>query len=331
MGFLFLLFYSLLGNSQPTGRYFVRFADKHNSGFSLDDPLKFLSLRAIERRIKQNIDFDFYDLPVSEYYVNIIKSEGIPVTNKSKWLNGIVTGDISSTQAEWINQQSFVHEIKLIKPSIPEFKQQVPPAIQEEDTLNTYYGLGQRQITINHGEFLHELGYLGNGMQIAVIDAGFSNVDTLRPFRELWERGRILGTRDFVDPSSDLLFRGHGHGTLVLSIMAVNIPGVFVGTAPGASYWLLRSEDTGSEYPIEEYFWAEAAEFADSAGADIINSSLGYSTFTDSIFNHTYQDMNGNTTAVTTAADIASSKGMLVVVSAGNLGDDPWKYIFFSC
>src|SRR5690606_37715614 len=157
----------------------------------------------------------------------------------------------------------------------------------------------------------------GQGMQIAVIDAGFFNSDKYAAFDSLWANNQILGTKDFVDPNSDI-FSTHYHGMSVLSCMGGNIPGQLIGTAPKASFWLLRSEDTGSEFILEEDNWVAAAEFADSAGVDIINSSLGYSEFYDSATSHTYADLDGKTTRITQGANIAASRGMLVFSSAGN-------------
>jgi hypothetical protein len=151
-------------------------------------------------------------------------------------------------------------------------------------------------------------------------------VDIYPAFDSLRANGQILGTKDFVDPKSNI-YSTHYHGMSVLSCMGGNIPGQLIGTAPEASYWLLRSEDTGSEYLIEEDNWVVAAEFADSVGCDVINSSLGYTTFDDSGMDHTYSDLDGKTTRVTRGANIAATRGMLVFASAGNEGNKAWKYI----
>ncbi|MBN1819545.1 MAG: S8 family serine peptidase, partial [Prolixibacteraceae bacterium] len=164
------------------------------------------------------------------------------------------------------------------------------------------------------------------GLQIAVLDAGFYKANEFPVFDSLWINNRILGTKDFVNDTSDF-FVQHYHGMSVLSIMGGNVPGELIGTAPEASYWLIRSEDGATEFLIEEDNWVAAAEFADSVGADIINSSLGYYLFDDSTMDHSYADMDGQTTRVSRGANIAASRGMLVVASAGNEGNDPWKYI----
>ena len=163
-------------------------------------------------------------------------------------------------------------------------------------------------------------------MTIAVLDAGFYQVDAMNVFDSLWLNGQILGTRDFVMPGNNV-FNESTHGMMVLSTMGANIQGQMVGTAPKANYWLLRTEDATSENLIEEDNWAAGAEFADSIGVDLINSSLGYTTFDDAAMSHSYQDMDGRTTRVSQAATIAARKGILVVNSAGNSGGGWWKYI----
>jgi subtilisin family serine protease len=177
-----------------------------------------------------------------------------------------------------------------------------------------------------HGDYLHDDGFRGTGMLIAVLDAGFQGADTIIALDSIRTTNRIIATRDFVDGDT-LVYDHHNHGTHVLSCMAANLPGTMIGTAPDASFILLRTEDTGSEYLIEEYEWSCGAEFADSVGTDVINSSLGYTTFDSPLYNHTYADMNGDSAIATQAADIAASKGILVVVSAGNSGGGPWNFI----
>jgi serine protease AprX len=324
--FVIFLTFSLKSSSQTAGMFFVRFTDKNDTGFSPDRPLEFLSERSVQRRVKQNIPINETDLPVSQKYIDSLSTLGIPVANRSKWFNSVTTKAISSSQAEIISQLGFVKEIKLVKPVASADTLTQKSGASSLYLLSSPYGYASRQIEIHHGNLLHNAGYSGKGVHIAVLDAGFSGADTIRAFQDLWQNGQVLGFRDFVDPSSNI-FSGSSHGTSVLSAIGGHIPGMFSGTAPEASFWLLRSEDTRSEYPVEEYNWISAAEFADSAGVDIINSSLGYSSFDDPSFNYSYSDMDGNTAAISIAADMAAAKGILVVTSAGNLGNDPWKYI----
>ena len=310
----------------PAGRYWVQFTDKEHSDFRLDRPEEFLSKRALQRRKDQNISLEFNDLPVSRYYIDSLNRLGVPVVNTSKWFNSITTGDIDAGQVRLLLQQDFVHQIQYIKPAVISGKTTLSGEQFLRLTGEFNYGFGSGQIALHHGEKLHQMGYTGKGIHIAIIDAGFSNADLLPAFYHLWDNNQILGFRDFVEPGSSV-FKDHGHGTYVLSVLASYYPDMLIGTAPDASYWLLRSEDTGTEYLIEEDNWVSAAEFADSAGADVITTSLGYTTFDDALQNHTYEDMDGNTTRISIAADIAASKGMFMVNSAGNQGNKDWKYI----
>jgi serine protease AprX len=327
LSLLIVLSAALFSQTYP-GRYRIQFTDKNNNPFTLDRPGEFLSERAIQRRIKQNIPLSLNDLPVTPAYIDSVKAMGVPVYNSSKWFNAITTDSIGTELLEQIYNLSFV-----VRPTNQESPQLISGAknstameINELLDFDLNYGYSENQIKIHNGNFLHQQGFTGKGVQIAVIDAGFLGVDYIEGFSDLWSDGRILGTRDFVNRNSNI-YREYVHGMHVLSIIAGNIPYEYVGTAPDASFWLLRSEDVNSEYLIEEDNWVSAAEFADSAGADIITSSLGYSTFWDASQDHTYEDMDGNSTRVSIAADIAASKGMLVVSSAGNLGNKQWKYI----
>lgn len=188
--------------------------------------------------------------------------------------------------------------------------------------LDDYYGVSAQQVRIHHGDSLHLAGFRGKGMEIAVIDAGFYNADVIKYFKST----TVRGIHDFVNPESDI-YGEHNHGLKVLSCMAAHAPHVMVGTAPEAAYWLLRSEDNDTEQPVEEDYWAAAIEFADSVGADVVNTSLGYYEFDDPLCNYEYRDLDGKTSLMSASASRAADKGMLVVCSAGNSGIDRWKKI----
>lgn len=309
------------------GKYRIEFTDKNNSPFSTDRPEEFLSDRAIQRRIRQAIPIDMLDLPVNPSYIDSIRQTGVDILTVSKWFNAVTVACDDSSALKKINNFSFVKKTAFNGygnlPVNDNHKTNVA-AINEDSYYD--YGYSARQINIHKGEKLHNMGYTGKNIHIAVIDAGFYNVDVLEAFINIWQDGRILGTRDFVNRQSNI-FQEHTHGKTVLSIIGGYIPGYLIGSAPDASFWLLRSEDVNSEYIIEEDNWIAAAEFADSAGVDIINTSLGYSVFDNTAQNHKYSDMDGNTARISIAADIAASKGILVIVSAGNEGNDVWKYI----
>ena len=309
--------------------FWVGFTDKKNSPYSISKPQEFLSERAIQRRDRQQIEIDSLDIPVNKNYIKEVTDLGVEFVHSSKWLNGItvkVTIDSFEYKAK---QLAFVKEVQLTKSAGTKsaFNKWETEMDSESEPIDTsYYGLSVSQVSTLNGQFLHNHGYRGQGMHIAILDGGFLNVDIYPAFDSLRANGQILGTKDFVDPKSRF-YSTHYHGMSVLSCMGGNIPGQLIGTAPEASYWLLRSEDTGSEYLIEEDNWVAAAEFADSVGCDVINSSLGYTTFDDPGMDHTYSDLDGKTTRVTRGANIAATRGMLVFASAGNEGNKAWKYI----
>ncbi len=319
----------VIGNAQSY--YWVAFTDKNHSAYSIAHPEEFLSQRAIQRRFNQNIAVDSMDLPVNSAYIYQVLELGAEFVHSSKWLNGItVKCNIDSFEYK-VLQFPFVKNIQLTKPDLTTKsavdKFAVPSFSEDTFAIDTsYYGLSVYQVGQLNGQYLHNRNFRGQGIQIAVLDGGFYHVDVYPAFDSLRAENRLLGTKDFADPSSDF-YETHYHGMSALSCMAADIPGELIGTAPEASYWLIRSEEISTEYLIEEDNWVAAAEFADSVGADVINSSLGYYTFDDASMNHTYAEMDGNTTRVTQGADIAASRGMLVFCSAGNEGNSSWKYI----
>lgn len=315
--------------------YWIQLADKNNSPYSIDRPEEFLSQRAIERRTKYDIPVTEQDLPVNAAYLDKLREIGLKIHNVSRWFNAVAVETSDYAKVEEALQLPFVRAYKPIwngmiymheTTELPEIETNA--ANETEDTENVYdYGSSAGQITIMNGNYLHNQGFSGQGMQIAVIDAGFHHVDQLPAFDSLWANNQILGTRDFVDGGKVNFSTPATHGMQVLSTIGGNIPGKLVGTAPKASFWLMRSEDSNSEYPVEEFNWIAAAEYADSIGIDVINSSLGYSEFDDEEYDYNYNQMNGTTAYITQAANIAAIKGILVVTSAGNSGADSWKYI----
>ena len=340
---LFFIFLLLTLNSFSQiapSKFRIQFTDKDNSPYTISNPAAFLSQKAIDRRNNQGISIQPNDLPVNPAYIDSVRNTGVTLLNRSKWFNSVTidtTGANDPLVLDEIQSFSFVVEVESVgKWKTASFWDEVwwdkwemekSSTISISSSLITSdYGQSFNQISMVGGDILHEQGYRGEGMVIAVLDAGFYKVDSLGAFDSLWANSRILGTWDFVDGEAGVFEKGP-HGMWVLSVMAANLPGQLVGTAPEANYWLLRTEDTGSELVIEEDNWVAAAEFADSAGADIFNTSLGYTTFDDPNQNHTYADMDGNTTRITIGADIAASKGILVVNAAGNQGGAGWKYI----
>ncbi len=315
----------------------VFFTDRNNSPFSIFNPQAFLSAKAIARRANQNIPVQSSDLPVNPAYIDSVMAKGALLVQPVKWFNAVIVQTQDSAVLAQISALTFVDHTSVVgrvarSMGNPEAKLKPLPHAENEPHGSTRlthfdYGASFNQIHIHNGDLLHAHGYTGKGMVVAVIDAGFYKADSLPAFSDLWSQGRILGTRDFVDGAGVNVFDEHPHGMMVLSTMAGHLDGQLLGTAPAASYWLLRSERAATEYIIEEYNWAAAAAFADSAGADILTTSLGYTLFEESSQDHSYATMDGNSNPITIAADMAASKGILVVNSAGNEGNSPWNYI----
>ncbi len=331
ISFFMLIPFSLFPQNLDNGKYWITLADKAGAEYTLANPSAFLSQRSIERRANQKIKLSQEDLPVSKVYIDSLKSLGLTVLGSSKWFNAVIVESYDSLLLDTLDRISFVSEFRFKIPRKktnynPHFPERVEILNEDKQISGLEYGRSLAQTAIMKGNSLHDLGYLGNGFQIAVIDGGFYRADIYPAFDSLRDEGRLLAYRDFSRATLDF-FSTSSHGMSVLSTMAANLPGEIIGTAPKASYYLLKSEIVESETPLEEALWVLAAEFADSAGADIINSSLGYSVFDDPTMNYTYSEMDGKTTLVTRAAEKAFSKGMIVVISAGNEGNKTWNYL----
>jgi len=338
---IYLTAYSQSNENQGYKKIAVYFTDKNNSPYSIAEPEKYLSARAIERRQKAGIKINITDIPVNPNYIQSIQNLGGEFIAKSNWSNWAVFRFSNDFDLSKISSLSYVKKLVEIirsKNAKPNRMIAVNAMIEKKSYLKAFekdnfsstptpdYGDSYNQIKMLGMDYLHSKGYMGEGIVIAVLDGGFLRVDELPAFHSIRENGQILGTWDFVE-NEESVYEDLSHGMMVLSTMAGFVNGKIVGTAPKAKYWLLRTEDGATETIAEEYFWEAGAVFADSAGADIINSSLGYTKFDDDIGSHNYADMNGNTTVVTRAADWAASKGILVVNSAGNEGNKGWKYI----
>lgn len=328
-------------------RFWVEFTDKNGSMFSLLKPWDFLSSRALARRNRVGFSVKMEDLPVNAWYVDSVASKGVRVLLRSRWMNAALVTTTDSAKAAEIANLDCVRKVQLegifnvrrgFAEAMPEAagdfglsspeeleRYLVKNHIKDGETHNGY-GLGWDQISMMHGEALHNAGFKGKGIQIAILDAGFYRANLMQAFDSMYQSGRFLGSYDLVDGGSNV-YNDDDHGTQVLSCMASNVANIMIGTAPEASYLLIRTEDAGSETPAEEITWLCGAELADSAGVDMISSSLGYTEFDDKRFGHTYEDLNGNTTIITRAANMAWDRGLLVVNSAGNEGDGRWKYI----
>jgi serine protease AprX len=326
----------LKGQFQKTSpnTYILFLKDKAHNTFDLNKPEAFLSSRAITRRQNQQLAIDSADLPVSRFYLDSLSSMGVNIHNVSRWFNSVTFKTTDNGLQDKLSSLSFVSNIEqspVLKVLIN--RTEILTSVSDIDFDSASYGSSYKQIHFHNGDFLHHRGLRGEHMLIAVIDAGFENYQYMTGFESLRNEGRIKAIRDFVTHDGEVN-SDHYHGANVLSIMAAQNENEYIGTAPFADYLLLRSEDATyndqgiqNENLVEEDNWIAAAEFADSVGTDVITTSLGYTTFNDPARDHTYQDMNGTTTRISRAAEMASKKGMIVIVSAGNEGANEWKYI----
>ena len=336
---------SSLRKKYPGGKYYIwryTLKDKQGTTYSLDHPGRWLTHRSIERRKRQGIAVDSTDLPVSARYLKHIeqalkeqsdnsrkKSSEYTIIGTSRWNNTVLVRSNDTLILNRISNLDFIAKAQCVWISPDSIDKMVKHTFH--DTFNPWdsikgvsYGNSKEQIEMLGGHRLHNLGHKGKGMTIAVLDGGFQNVDVIPTF----QHANIVGTKDFVYPNSQYFFQETDHGTKVLSAMAANEPEVLIGTAPEARYWLLRCEDQQTEQPVEEDYWAMAAEFADSVGADIITSSLGYNEY-DNMHCYHQRDLDGRTALISRTASMLAQKGIVLVNSAGNSGMGPWKKISF--
>ena len=331
-------------------RYRVEFTDKNHNSFSIDNPTMFLSERALQRRANHGIEVTQVDLPVSFLYIDSLKRMGFEVLNTSRWFNSATIRCLPE-EIEKLNKIDFVKQTFTPKKEVIEIEiedEEDNDEIDLETLLRLlfqddyddngddfeyqyveaplYYGGAAAQIGMLNGQALHERGFRGQGMFIAVIDGGFFRANELSGFDSLRTAGRFHGLVNFT-PDSENPFGRNSHGTNVLSILATCLPGKMIGSAPEADYILLRSEEIEHEYRVEEDNWIAAVEYADSIGVDLISCSLGYTTFDDFSQNHNKDDLDGRTVRTSRAATMAAARGMIVCISAGNSGNDDWGII----
>lgn len=330
----------------PGGRFYIwryTLKDKQGSSYSLDHPGRWLSHKSVERRRRQGLAVDSTDLPVSHQYLKQFRktSEEISRQRKrhesewdiigtSRWNNTVLVRTNDTTILNRLSTLECVkraEQVWISPDSISRYtKIKAHDGFNAWDSIKgTLYGHGKEQIEMLLGHRLHNIGMRGEGITIAVLDGGFQNCDVIPAFLH----ADVAGTKDFVYPNSTYFYQETDHGTKVLSAMASKEPEVLIGTAPNARYWLLRCEDQQTEQPVEEDYWAMAAEFADSVGADIINSSLGYNDYDDQPDYYHQRDLDGHRTLISRTASMLAQKGIILVNSAGNSGMGPWKKIVF--
>ncbi|MEP6751091.1 MAG: S8 family serine peptidase, partial [Bacteroidota bacterium] len=347
------IFFSFTASAQYS-RYIVRLKDKNGTSYTISNPSVYLSAKAIARRTKYKIAIDSTDLPIRAAYLDSIKAvPNVTILNVSKWLNQVCIKITGASALTKINSFSFVKNtspvaVRVMQSSSSKqnkFEEYNPLAFPSRinDIAGTFgtaglqgiqnfynYGINAGQIHIHEGEYLHNLGFHGEGITIAVLDAGFYNYLINPAFDSIRLQNQILGTWDYV-ANEQSVNEDHYHGAMCLSTIAANEPGQMIGGAPKAKFWLLRTEDANSEYPVEEENWVAAAEFADSAGADMITSSLGYSDFDDPSLSLSYAQRDGKTSIISIGANMAARKGILVTNSAGNSGNSAGDAKYVIC
>ncbi|RAI94098.1 S8 family serine peptidase [Algoriphagus yeomjeoni] len=328
-----LLGMAFSGTLAAQDRYAVFYKYKPQESLSLDRPSEFLSQKALSRRSKEGVAPDSLDLPVSQKYVDAVFDKANYILYSSKWFNATLLVTDASNVIE-IEALAFVDRVELVgRGFIPNPNARIgkriyasvtnrncPPVAESARVLATDEESYDFQNNLLGIDKMHEEGFTGKGVTIAVFDAGFPGAQAASPLAHLQSNGQIISTKDFVRPWNENVYADNQHGTNVLSLIASKEPGKMLAGAPDADYILSMTEEVATEYWVEEYNWVRAAEYADSLGTDIISSSLGYWDFDDLDMNYTLEDLDGETTIIAKGATIAANKGILVVNSAGNYG-----------
>ena len=316
---LFFLFFLVSAQTYGQVKKFAVFFTKKTEGnpYSLNNPSEFLSTRSVARRVAQNLPYDTTDLPVNPNYLQGLRNSGATVLYPMKWLNGAII-ECTETILNQISVLPYVLNSSPLNSKIKTVSGRITP---KNGTQSIDYGPSGNQNIMLGIDSMHAWGFHGEGKLIAVMDGGFKNVNIHPAFSHIFQNQKLVGVRDLVSKDGDV-FQDHWHGGAVLSNIAGYLPGSLVGGAYNSSYFLIRSEDTDTENEIECAYWVVGLELADSIGADLVNSSLGYSTFDVASLNYSYQTLNGITSIASKAASMAASKGMVVLNSAGNEGNN---------
>lgn len=308
-------------------QYRLYLKDKKYSPYSLDHPEKYLSLKSLQRRQRQGLALDSTDLPVSPYYIDKIHQLGLKIMGTSRWHNTVWVESKEDDVTKRVGGLDFIARCIRLYVSPDSLEEVNRDSISDKISLDSLavgeYGAGYTQINLFNGIGLHKAGFRGRGMTIGILDAGFHNADIIPALKNV----NIVTTRDFAPRRTNNIFKEHYHGTMVLSTMAMNRPDTMIGTAPDADYILVRTEDTETETRAEEDSWTMGAEFLDSIGADIINSSLGYIHWDGDTLGLFLKNLDGKTTFVSQTASMLADKGIVLCNSAGNEGMARWHKI----
>lgn len=339
--FILFVIVTIAGQAQRIPCYWVELKSKDSVEFKLSQPQQLLSAKALQRRTKYGIQPNENDVPVAQRWIDSVKTVGYSTFHSSRWFNALIVDGHSKRTQDSLSKLPFVKSVKYLGyryrlprkaiddiPDIHTQLQQLENKIFGKPTSvdSNQYGQAFDQIHQLRIDSMHERGFNGKGITVAILDAGFKSVNNLYYMLKIFPQSQLLAARDFVHPNTDV-FNDDDHGLSVFSIMASHQPGKYIGSAPAASYVLLRSEDATHEDPLEEALWVVAAEYADSFGVDLIQSSLGYNEFDDEMLSHRFKELDGKTTLISRGAQMAIHKGIVVVNSAGNEGDKDWRYV----
>ena len=338
MKYILILLIILSSQVFTQEKYFIYFKDKgtevsqtlNKSSLEYFEAVKSLSPKAIERRIK-NIGEDFItydDLPINKNYIAELESLNIKIIRKLNWFNS-VSADLTSHQIEIIKNLPYIKSIEPVKKL---YFQNDPllnpdPQLNKEMDITYNYGLSLNQMNLSDIPIVHSKNINGKNVLIGVLDSGFDweRHESLKDRNVIAEYDYVFNDSVTANQNGDSPFQ-HNHGTYVFSILAGYFNSKLIGPAYNSSFILAKTEDIRSETVIEEDNYAEALIWMESLGVDITTGSLGYNIFDDG-YSYSYSEMNGNTTVVTRALELAFERGVSTFTSAGNEGDDPWFYI----
>ena len=330
--FSFILLISTFASAQ-TELVFVFFKDKPNKAAFYTNPTTELTQKSLDRRTRLGIALNDQDAPIEPTYIQNIRNLGFTVTDYSKWMNGVAV-NATETQIAQIKAQTYVQSVESFIKHKNGGKSEIKKVNKFEEfnkttgKTNFTYGTALQQINQINLRPLHIAGFTGAGITIAVIDTGFPTVNTGSAYARIRNNGQIKGGYDFVNKSTDIYNTAlNNHGSYCLGTIAGYVENTFVGSAPDADFYLYASENAAIEIPEELIYWAEAAEEADRKGVDVITTSLGYYDFDDTRYSLKYSDMNGTTSFIARAAQIATEKGIFVLAAAGNEAENSWHYI----
>ncbi len=327
--FLFLVscFVSATIFAFETEKEYVLVYLKDKPEISNERLIKKFSPVSVERRVRQSLDFDESDYPISEKYIDSIKNEGYKVVSHSKWLNALLVefDKKSEDEPSQLLQYGFVIDYQFLGGKVRTENYRIKNSEQEVQEDRYLRDLSYKLIGL---DTLHKLGYHGRGIRIAILDAGFSGVNEVSAFRHLYTQKQIQETLNFWDNSRDVYYDTE-HGTKVLSLLSVNNGDEITGSAAQADFFLFKTEVPVIEHPLEEFFYLKALEYCDSIGVDIVNASIGYNYFDDKSYNYRQSDLYTGCALSTKASEYAAGKGMLIVTSAGNEGNLRWKEVTF--